>query len=213
MLTSPNGKSYIGQTICPIEERLRQHLLKSSHCQGIYNAIKKHGWENFKKDWYYCPDEDLNKHEELMVEVIGTLSPDGYNLREGGGSRGKASEESKQKMRKPKSDEHKQSIREARIGTTRSEESKQRHRKAQLGKKHSEETIQKRRETQLGEKHPSSKRVYQYDRDGIFINSFASTGEASRYLEKKGATIRNCACGNRKTAYNFKWSYTLNIFM
>ena len=213
MLTSPDGKSYIGQTVRPIEERLRQHILKRSHCRGIYNAIKKHGWENFKKDWYYCPDEDLNRHEELMVEVLGTLSPNGYNLVEGGGSRGKASEESKQKMRKPKSDEHKQSIREARLGTTRSDESKQRHREAQLGKKQSEKTIQKRRETNSGKKHPSSKRVYQYDLDGTFIDSFESVEEAGQYLKKSTAGIKMCARYKRKTAHKFKWSYTLNIFM
>ena len=212
ILTSPNGKSYIGQTIHSIEKIFEQHQ-KRSRCRRIYNAIKKYGWENIEKDWYYCPDEDLNNHEELMVEVLGTLSPDGYNLREGGGSRGKASKESKQKMRKPKSDEHKQSIRKARLGTTRSEESKQKHRKAQLGKKQSKETIQKRREANSGEKHPMSKRVYQYDLDGIFINSFGSVEEAGRYIKKDATGIKLCARYKRKTAHKFKWSYNMDIFM
>ena len=203
MLKSPSGKIYIGQTTCPIEERLKGHLLKSSHCRAIYNAIQFYGWENIEKDWYYCPDEDLNKHEELMVEVLGTLSPNGYNLREGGGARGKASEETKQKIResrlgkthreeskqkvgyknrgKTHSKETREKLSEARrgeknhmFGKSHTDESKQKNRDAHIGKKQSEETIQKKREATLGEKHPSSKRVYQYDLDGTFINSFGS---------------------------------------
>jgi hypothetical protein len=99
MLTSPNGKTYIGQTLRPVEERLKEHLKKGSHCVVIYNAIQKYGWENFEKDWYEVPNEDLSKHEELMIEVLGTLSPDGYNIKEGGAN-GKLSEETKQKIRK-----------------------------------------------------------------------------------------------------------------
>lgn len=211
---SPNGKSYIGQTIRHIQERLKEHRSgQSSGCILIHRAIKQYGWENFEKDWYECPDEDLNKHEELMVEVLGTLSPNGYNLMEGGGSRGKASEESKQKMRKPKSDEHKQKYRESRLGITHSEETKQKIRKSQLGKKQSEETIQKRRESISGDKHTSSTRVYQYDLDGTFMDSFGSTEEAGRYIIKEGSAIRRCARGKLKTAYGFEWSYTMDIFM
>ena len=81
MLTSPSGKSYIGQTIRPIEERLKQHKLPSNKCFALANAIQKYGWENFEKHWYEVPDEELNEHEELMIEALGTLSPSGYNLK------------------------------------------------------------------------------------------------------------------------------------
>ena len=112
MLTSPNGKIYIGQTIRPIEKRFEEHRTKRMY-GAIYNSIKKYGWENFEKDWYECPDEDLNFDEELLVREMGTLTPGGYNLREGGGNRGKLSEETKQK------------ISEAKIGSIRSEATKQ----------------------------------------------------------------------------------------
>jgi len=254
-----NGKGYIGQTIRPIKERLKEHQQESRNCRAFSSAIKKYGWKNFVIDFYECPDDELNKHEKWMVNLMGTLSPGGYNLREGGGSGGKWSEESKRKLResqsgdknhnygkkgeksplfgkthteetkqkqsdakkgerhpswrKPRSKETKQKIREARLGTTRSEETKQKCRKAQLGKKHSEETIQKRREANSGDNNHMSKRVYQYDLDGNFIDSFGSTGEAGRYLKKDATGIKLCASYKRKTAHKFKWSYTMNIFI
>jgi group I intron endonuclease len=209
MLTSPNGKSYIGQTYRPIEKRLEDHRTgKSSDCVAIYNAIQYHGWENFEKDWYEVPDEDLNKHEELMVEVLGTLSPDGYNLK-GGGGNGKHSAETRQKMseshigkiltdehkqnmRKKKSDEHKQNIRESRLGKKHTEKSIQKMREVKRGILKSDETKQRMSETRKGEKNHMSKRVYQYALDGAFIGSFGSTEEAARYLTKTGQNIRAC---------------------
>lgn len=203
-----NGKIYIGQTTRPIKERLKEHRTgKSRNCRGIYNAIQKYGWNNFEKDYYECPDDDLNFDEELLVREMGTLSPDGYNLQEGGGSNGKPSDESRQKNR------------EAHLGKTASDETKQKMSEARLGEKHykygkteSEETKQKRREAQLGEKHSSSKRVYQYDLDGKYIQSFGSSEEAARHLNKtNGSNISACARGAKngrhKTAHNFKWSY------
>lgn len=194
-----NGKSYIGQTIRSIKERLKEHRTKSG-CRGIFGAIKKHGWKNFKVDWYECSDDELNKHEKWMVNLMGTLSPNGYNLKDGG-SRGKMSEESKQKLRK------------ANRGKKLGEEHKQKIGKAHLGTKQNEKTKQKISESLLGEKHPMSKRVYQYDLDGTCINSFGSSEEAGRHLEKDGSKIRHCARGSRKTAYKFKWSYTMDIFI
>lgn len=211
-----NGKIYIGQTIRSIHVRLEEHKKKSSGCVAIYNAIQKYGWDNFEKDYYECPAEDLNFDEDLLVREMGTLSPDGYNLIEGGGSRGKRSGETKQKMSeahigRSKSEEIKRNMSEAQLGHAVSEETRQKIGKAHLGKIISDETKQKMRESSSGEKQLSSKRVYQYDLDGTFINSFASSGEAGRHLKKNdGLTIRNCANGKYKTAYNFKWTYVLH---
>jgi group I intron endonuclease len=153
MLTSPSGKSYIGQTIRPIGKRLSEHPLPSSECIAIRGAIQKYGWENFEKDWYEVPDDELNKHEELMVEVLGTLVPSGYNLREGGDATGK-----------PLTDEHKKKISESMTGEknhfyekTHTEESKKKISESLSGEKAywygktlSEETKQKLSETNTG---------------------------------------------------------------
>jgi group I intron endonuclease len=269
-----NGKVYIGQTIRPIHKRLEEHRTgRSKRCRAIYNAIQKYGWENFEKDWYGCPDEDLNFEEDLLVSEMETLAPEGYNLKEGGGSNGKLSEETKQRISeakqnmseetrrkmseatrgdknhnygKTKSEETKQKMSKAHTGKTlnkeyrkkiseatrgdknhnygkpKSEETKQKMSKAQLGEKNhnygktmSEETRQKMSKARLGEKHHKSKRVYQYDLNGTFIDSYASCGEAGRHFKKSGVNISACARGvtGYKTAYNFKWSYIFDIFI
>ena len=153
---------------------------------AVRNAIQKYGWEKVEKEWYEVPDEDLNFYEEMLVALLGTLSPGGYNLKEGGGN-GKPSEESRQKMSEAKTGE----------------------KHPMYGKEHTEESKQKMSEAKTGEKNSNSKKVYQYKLDGTYVNEFYSSGEAARALEKNnGSKIRSCACGDRKTAYGFKWSYT-----
>lgn len=186
-------KAYIGQTTRPIEERLEEHRRgKSKGCRLIYNAIKKYGWDAFEIEWYECLNEYLNDHEEFLVEILGTLTPCGYNLMGGGGSGGKRSEETKRKMS------------ESQLGKIVSDETRQK-----LGEAKSDKNNPMYGKT--GEKNNTSKRVYQYDLDGTFIDSFGSCEEARRYLKKKtSSSISACAHGSRKrkTAYKFKWSYT-----
>jgi len=155
-LTFPSEKSYIGQTIRDIHERLKEHQYASSGCVAISRAIQKYGWENVKKEWYEVPDEDLNFYEEMLVALLGTLAPGGYNLKEGGGATGKMSEETKQKMKEAKSGE-----KHPMYGKEHTEESKQKMREANsgekhpmFGKEHTEETKKKQSDALSGEKHP-----------------------------------------------------------
>lgn len=232
MLKSPSGKIYIGQTIRPIEKRFKQHRKKSSGCRAIYNAIKMYGWENFEKDWYECPDEDLNFDEELLIREMKTLAPKGYNLKKGGYSGGEWSEESKRKLSeslrgKTLTEETKQKISESMsgennpnfgktgenshmFGKTHNEGTKQKMSKSQRKRTMSEESKQKIRESMSGEKNHQSRRVYQYTPDGIFMCSFGTAEEAAQCLDKKTtSSISACARGvpKYKTAYGFKWSY------
>ena len=99
MLTSPSGKSYIGQTTEKnIENRIKKHRTCNSQCRALVNAVKYYSWENFEKSLYECPNEELDKHEEMLIEVLGTLAPNGYNLKEGG-SNNSPSQETRDKIR------------------------------------------------------------------------------------------------------------------
>ncbi|AGE49565.1 GIY-YIG catalytic domain-containing endonuclease [Acanthocystis turfacea Chlorella virus Can0610SP] len=195
-----------------------------------------------KKEWYEVQDEDLNEFEEMLVALLGTLAPGGYNLREGGGN-GKLSEIAKVKMSEAKTGEKnnrygtthtnttKQKMSEAKIGKTFTNEHKKNLSKAHIGKTLSDDTKKKLCDLRKGEKHhlygkthtkeavkkmseahkgannPASKKVYQYDIDGTYIDDFDSTGEATRSLGKNSNIIRKCARGILKSAYGFRWSY------
>ena len=164
-LTFPSKKSYIGQTIRTIEERFQAHQYASSNCVAVYNAIQKYGWEKVEKEWYEISDEDLNFYEEMLVALLGTLSPGGYNLKEGGGN-GRPSEETKQKMKeaqtgeknhmfgKEHTEETKQKIGEALAGEKNPMFGKTGEKHPMFGKEHTEETKQKIGEALAGEKNP-----------------------------------------------------------
>ena len=152
-----NGKIYIGQTIRAIDVRFKEHQLESSTCVAIRNAIQYHGWENFEKDYYECPDEDLNFDEELLVREMGTLAPNGYNLQDGGGNC-QPSEESKQKNRdshlgKAHNEESKKKMSKVRQGKMHTEGTKKKIGESRRGKTHTKETRQKMAETQRGKTH------------------------------------------------------------
>ncbi len=67
--------------------------------QIIHRAIRKYGWNNFKKEVIcYCGDKlSLDLMEDFCINIFNTIIPNGYNLRRGG-SHGKHSEETKMKI-------------------------------------------------------------------------------------------------------------------
>ena len=97
-----NEKSYIGQTTRSIKERWKRHCEKVSRCSAINKAIQKYGKDNFTIEEIGGANNqsELNYQEWLMIFKHNTLSPNGYNLREGGRSGGKMTSEIKNKLSK-----------------------------------------------------------------------------------------------------------------
>ena len=72
MLTSPSGKAYIGQTAEKVlEKRLKKHRL----LQGSRKCDKEVFMGEIPDRFFKCPDDELDKHEEMLIETLGTLSP------------------------------------------------------------------------------------------------------------------------------------------
>lgn len=84
-LTSPSGKSYIGQSI-NIKRRLKSY--KKLNCKKqtyLYNSLCKYGFDSFTVEILQeCDQNELNKLEEFYINKYNTLTPIGYNLKEGG---------------------------------------------------------------------------------------------------------------------------------
>ena len=84
-ITSPSGKSYIGQTEKTLETRLNGHRSPGSNCILLKRAAAKYGWDNMKAEvLLYCNKEDLNEYERAMITAYDTMAPNGYNCSSGG---------------------------------------------------------------------------------------------------------------------------------
>jgi len=97
-----NNKMYVGQSR-DIQKRIYVHNFRLS--KGIddsirlQNSVIKYGLSNFS--WgvlEFCSESELDNKEIYWIEHLNTLSPRGYNLRNGG-SYGKHSKETKQQIR------------------------------------------------------------------------------------------------------------------
>ena len=86
-LTAPSGKAYLGITNHTPEKRWEGHLysaVKNSKL-AIHCAIRKYGWDNFKKE--ILVEGSFAYVKELEVKAIAlfnTFAPNGYNLTKGG---------------------------------------------------------------------------------------------------------------------------------
>lgn len=110
-LTSPSGKKYVGQCVKYLSNgkkwgylnRWKDHLreIKSgkNFSRALNNSIKKYGSENFKIELLKeCLVDELNYFETYYIKELNTLSPNGYNLTNGG-SNGRNCEETKELKR------------------------------------------------------------------------------------------------------------------
>ena len=165
-----NGRSYVGQTSDP-EFRWRKHRKASLDCPYLHRAIRKYGRKNFDFTLIQrCESaEEANTQEIYWITRLGTLAPNGYNLKEGGLGGGLDSLEtrlkksfSKQGKRnsfygKKHSDESKRKISEAKKGQklqlTGEDLLRRQIQKTFLGKAHSAETRAKMKAAHTGEKH------------------------------------------------------------
>lgn len=96
-----NGKMYVGQTTQGIDARWRQHKLLQGKCRALEAALSKYGSDAFYID-KLCEastQKELDSLEAHWVATLGTISPAGYNLREGGGAVGKMSDSTKALLR------------------------------------------------------------------------------------------------------------------
>lgn len=105
---SPSNKAYIGITSMNPKDRWSngQGYFKKTkngnyHQPAMVNAIKKYGWENFKHIIFAdsVSKTQAEQMERWLIALWKTNNPRfGYNIRNGGGSVGTLSDETKRKM-------------------------------------------------------------------------------------------------------------------
>ena len=194
-LTSPSNKVYIGQSL-NIKNRLSKY--KNDWCfaqPAIHNAIQKYGWDNFKIDVLWSSEDNtnakfiLNELEQDFIALYNCISPNGYNLRNGGDSKGVA-------------DETRLKLSIASTGHKLTDESKAKMSDKATGRVYvvSDETKAKLKLTVNGKIS-----IIQLDRDDNFIKEWDSAAEVERVLNINRNTISKVINGKQKTAGGFKW--------
>lgn len=134
-VTNPKKRIYIGQSVdCHKRFKAYKSLGSNTKVQRrLFNSLVKHGnGSHVFEIIHVCHPSQLNEMEKYYIDLFQTFnSKNGLNLRDGGGSRGRHSEETRIKM----------SI--ARKGIVYSEETKRRMSEGSKGCTHSEETKKK----------------------------------------------------------------------
>ena len=225
MHMSPSKKAYIGITSTSVEDRwdkgngyLKKRKDGKFKQPAIANAILKYGWGNFEHTIFAIKlsKKDAEHIEKLLIDIFKTRDKKyGYNIREGGGSTGKMSEESRLKMinslrGRKHTEEEKRKIGDANRG----------EKNAMYGKHPSEETRRKLSEARKGQGPSEScrEKAMQAIRKCVIcveMNlSFNSIAEASRTLGIPRTTINatlhdrlNHAGHHPDTGEPLHWTY------
>ena len=96
-----NGKMYVGVTSQGSISARARGTNKYAGSRHINAAIKKYGWDSFKKEifFYDCTKEEAEKYERDLIAYYDLTNPKkGYNIQKGGLSAGGLSEAGRQRL-------------------------------------------------------------------------------------------------------------------
>jgi group I intron endonuclease len=165
------------------------------------------------------PNDQLDEREISEIRERNTISPNGYNLEEGGNLGKIIHPSSRVLMREAKLGE-----KNFNFGKPRTEEAKINIGLARKGLTHTEETkariSSKKRGTQLGENNPFFNKTHtsemksklgtavdKYTKDGAFLETFTTVTFAAHSAGIDRKNVSACLVGRQKTAGGFVWKY------
>lgn len=222
MHIAPNGKKYIGITKQKLYRRFRRGKGYKDN-DYFCKAIGKYGWDNFIHEILYenLTQDEAEKKEILLIKLYRSNTRKyGYNIENGGHSRGKVSLSTRKKLHdvnvgKKLSEECKGKLRKANLGKKHSSYTKMKmsfsHLGMQnsLGVKQSEETKRKKAIKVTGVLNGNARPVDQYDLNGNFIKHWDYMKLIVEHLNiSSNAHVTECCQGKRNKAYGYIWKYS-----
>jgi group I intron endonuclease len=215
-----NNKCYVGQTIQKnVKNRWKAHICSKNTILSC--AFARYGINNFEFSVITeVPDDQLDEREINEIRERNTISPNGYNLEEGGNLGKVVHQSSRVKMSEAKRGEKNYNF-----GRPRTEETKTKIGMAHKGLTHTDRTkaiiSAKKRGTQLGENNsffnkthtPETKAklgtaVDKYTTDGEFLETFTTVTFAAHSAGIDRKNVSACLIGRQKTAGGFAWKYS-----
>lgn len=213
MHITPNNKYYIGITKQSIQKRWKYSYGYKSQTL-FWRAIQKYGWENIKHIVIaenLSHDDACKKEIELIAKYQSNNPKYGYNRTSGGDGtcnfshKNPHSEEWKRKISiantgKKRTDEAKQKMRNAKLGTHWSEERKENYSKSQKlkGARPTDECIKASNEARRIS-------ICVYDKEQNLIGKFNSLTEAAKELNISVSYVSLLLAGNKHSQlYNIQ---------
>lgn len=198
-----NSHQYVGKTIRNIQERFLEHCRDSQKekCENrpLYKAMRKYGIENFYVQLLEEVDiQDLEQKEQFWIDQLDTYK-NGYNATQGGDGRILY--------------DYTLFLQDYSNGMLVTEIAQKYHCNEQTVT-NGLRTCGVSGRTNLAKK--QSHKIIQKDKNGNYIQGFASQNDAARYLIEQGHNgSRSSICtnigrvlkGTRKTAEGYIWEY------
>lgn len=234
-----NGKQYIGQTNVSVESRYTEHIrcarAYTNPTQLLYRSIRKYGSQNFEVTTIdvvsaktkFDLKQLLNELEVYYISKYNTYTPNGYNMTKGGYAFAEHVTKGVYIVQQNGFVcNYYLSMRDASFATGVDERaiwhachSTSHYAKGlfwyledyglSVGTFIKEQSCGKK--NWAGHKTYTGKTVYQYSKDGTYIDTFESASEAAKELNISQAHISKCCCGSRKTAGGYRWSFSNEI--
>lgn len=192
-----NGKVYVGQTMMSLRRRWYYHCHKSSECTAIHRAIQKYGADSFTIQVIDRADDraELDSKEAFWIHFLGSMVPNGYNLKTGGNTP-TYSEASMQRMSRNHADVS--GTNNPRYGVHLSFETRQKIANSHRGKHLSEEHKEKCRLNS-----PKRRMVKNLDTGDIY----PSCRLAEKQCDLAHGTVSRVCQGKGHTSGGFRWCY------
>lgn len=178
-----NGKCYIGETKqYDYRKRWRKHK-DYGGCPILDSAFKKYGLKNFTFEiLIICFDENRFSIEKEYIKRYNSVSPNGYNIKEGSDTGMSHTDKSKEKI----------------------SESLKKYYKTEDSKSKAKVNVESHRKAMAK---AVGTKVAQYDLDGNFIAAYSSVAEAARQVSsiKSKTSIQDCIHQRTKTGLGYVW--------
>jgi len=218
LLNLINGKIYIGQTWQKLNSRYAQHLcdaITGRRNGKLQCAIRKYKKENFeiKELFIFYNQKELDYCERYLIAYYRLDNIEfGYNINEGG-KNSRLTKSHIEKLKKPKTEEHKRKISKTRkekfkngelisywTGKHLSDSSKQKMRKAKLG------IISPKKGIKTNISSVLRRPIVRLTKDNILIEKYPCATINGFH----SAHIISCCKGKLQTHKKFKWMYLEN---